>query len=108
MSRFLQVVWICKVLLTTGTAWRYCSETVWSPFCGISVFYSLALFASIFITCQKRNGFAVLEDQEGIHLKMLEEGVQERFVSVNQNGSLYSSIRSGQRKWEDTFKEKHT
>lgn len=108
MSKLLQVIWICKVILTTGTAWRYCSETVWSPFCGVSVFYSLALFLSIFVTCQKRNGFVVLDEQESLQLKLLEEGFRETFVPVKQNGTVYSAIRAGECKWQDSFKEKYS
>lgn len=105
MSKFLQLVWICKVFLTGGSALRYCSETVYSPFCFISVFYSFVLFFSIFFTCKKRNGFTVLDSQETFQLQLLEEGFQETiFIPVKQNGTIYSSVRS----WEDTHKEKYS
>ncbi len=108
MGKLLQLIWICKVLLTGGTAWRYCSENVLSPFCYISGFYSFALFLSIFITYRKRNGFTILEEQEGLRLQQLEEGIAETFVSVEQNGPVCSSVRSDKCEWQDFIKEKYS
>ncbi len=108
MSKFLQVIWICKVILTSGTAYRYCSETVFSPFCCISVFYSVALFLSIFVTCQNRNGFVVVDEQESLHLQRLEEGFHETFIGGKQNGEVDSSIRTGEFQWQDPVKEKYS
>jgi hypothetical protein len=110
MGKLLQFIWLCKVILTGGTAYRYCSENPFSPFCGISAFYSFALFVSIFLTCKKRNGYVAIEEQETLHLQYLEEGLgmEETIVSIKQDGPIYSFIQSSKREWENAVKEKYS
>ncbi len=108
MGIILKVIWVCKVFLTGASAWRYCSETLYSPLCCASAFYALAVFSAVFFTYKRQNAFLVVNNQEEQYLKQLEEGLGERFTAVNQNGAVYSAIRPAKLQWEDSFKEKYS
>jgi hypothetical protein len=108
MGKFLQLIWACKVLLTAGTTWRYCSENLYSPFCGLSGFYCLVIFVSLFVGCGKQNGFQVLEAQETVRLRSMEEGFQEIFLTDKENEPIHSAIRAAQRKWKEFDKGHHS
>jgi hypothetical protein len=109
MGRVLLLIWSCKVFLTGASAWRYCSEGVFTPICCASAFYAFAIFSAIFFTYNRKNAFRVVNTQEDIYLKQLEEGLGERFTVVNQkNGTVYSSVRRDEFQWQNTFKEKHS
>lgn len=107
MGRLLQLIWLVKTFLTGASAWRYCSETWMSPFCLASSFYTAILFIAIFVPLQRKPAMALLEAQENLRIRQLEEGF-ESFTLVEQNGSISSSLWSGKRKREDIDKEKYS
>jgi hypothetical protein len=107
MGRLLQIVWIIKTFLTGASAWRYCSETGLSPFCLVSVVYTVILVVAIFVPINRKSAMVLLEEQETLRLRQIEEGL-ETFTSVEQNGSIYSFLREAKCKWEDINKEKYS
>ena len=110
MGRLLQLIWLVKTFLTGASAWRYCSDTVISPFCVASGFYTLVLVIAIFVPLQKNPSMALLEAQETLRILRLEEGVVESFAPLEENGSICSSLWRGnhKRKHEDIDKEKYS
>lgn len=102
MGRFLHFIWFCKVVLTGASAWRYCSESIVSPFCWISGVYSLVLAVALVVPWNGKPAMATLEEQETLRLKLLEEGWKETVEPFQQNQRVLLSKRQR----EDSSKEK--
>lgn len=59
------------------------------------------------MTYKGENAFHIVNSQEDLYLRQLEEGLTETFILVKQNGPVYSSIRSDKCQREIDDKEKH-
>ena len=76
MSALLYFIWLLKTFLTGVNAWRYCSESGYSPVCIVSSVYTGILFIAIFVPLQNSSMMAVIDKQENLRIAQLEEGIE--------------------------------